>query len=240
MEYAKEKPAVSTPAKGGNGNWKPQTNESEGTTPDAKGDGNGNGKGDGKKDTKTTKEDRARVKAAQEEAKLVAEAEKAMLDLLGECVEKRKALLENQYNGEINKLKAKLATDKTLTENSKEAIRQIIVAKEKKLQEELDKLDDDNIKRKISEQQKQIESRLSIVKKGSEEELNLKLEQNRKKTDLDILALKQEEDAAQKGAATALMYRQQVLAELEQSGTATEEQLAQATASVEYAQSDDG
>ena len=29
-----------------------------------------------------------------------------MLDLLGECVEKRKALLENQYNGEINKLKA--------------------------------------------------------------------------------------------------------------------------------------
>lgn len=236
-----EKPAVSTPAKGGNGNWKPQTNESEDTTPDAKGDGNGNGKGDGKKDTKTTKttkEDRAKAKAAQEEAKLVAEAEKAMLDLLGECVEKRKALLENQYNGEINKLKAKLATDKTLTENSKEAIRQIIVAKEKKLQEELDKLDDDNIKRKISEQQKQIESRLSIVKKGSEEELNLKLEQNRKKADLDILALKQEEDAAQKGAATALMYRQQVLAELEHSGTATEEQLAQATASVEYAQSE--
>lgn len=219
--------------------------KSEGTTPDANGDGNGkgngNGKGDGKKDTKTTKttkEDRAKAKAAQEEAKLVAEAEKAMLDLLGECVEKRKALLENQYNGEINKLKAKLATDKTITENSKEAIRQIIVAKEKKLQEELDKLDDDNIKRKINEQQKQIESRLSVVKKGSEEELHLKLEQNRKKADLDILALKQEEDAAQKGAATALMYRQQVLAELEHSGTATEEQLAQATASVEYAQSE--
>jgi TP901 family phage tail tape measure protein len=227
---AKAKASVNTPT---------ETTDGNGTTPDANGDGNG--KGDGKKTTKTTKttkEDRARAKAAQEEAKLVAEAEKAMLDLLGECVEKRKALLENQYNGEINKLKAKLATDKTLTENSKEAIRQIIVAKEKKLQEELDKLDDDNIKRKISEQQKQIESRLSIVKKGSEEELNLKLEQNRKKADLDILALKQEEDAAQKGAATALMYRQKVLAELEQSGTATEEQLAQATASVEYAQSE--
>lgn len=227
---ATSKASVNTPT---------ETTDGNGTTPDANGDGNG--KGDGKKTTKTTKttkEDRARAKAAQEEAKLVAEAEKAMLDLLGECVEKRKALLENQYNGEINKLKAKLATDKTLTENSKEAIRQIIVAKEKKLQEELDKLDDDNIKRKISEQQKQIESRLSVVKKGSEEELNLKLEQNRKKADLDILALKQEEDAAQKGAATALMYRQKVLAELEQSGTATEEQLAQATASVEYAQSE--
>lgn len=231
----KSKTSVNTPT---------QTTEGNGTTTDTNnggngnGDNGGNGNGDGKKTSKTTKEDRARAKAAQEEAKLVAEAEKAMLDLLGECVEKRKALLENQYNGEINKLKAKLATDKTLTENSKEAIRQIIVAKEKKLQEELDKLDDDNIKRKIGEQQKQIESRLSIVKKGSEEELNLKLEQNRKKADLDILALKQEEDAAQKGAATALMYRQQVLAELEQSGTATDEQLAQATASVEYAQSE--
>ena len=224
---SKSKASVNTPT---------ETTEVSGTTTDTS--SGGNGKGDGKKTTKTTKEDRARAKAAQEEAKLVAEAEKAMLDLLGECVEKRKALLENQYNGEINKLKAKLATDKTLTENSKEAIRQIIVAKEKKLQEELDKLDDDNIKRKIGEQQKQIESRLSVAKKGSEEELNLKLEQNRKKADLDILALKQEEDAAQKGAATALMYRQQVLAELEQSGTATEEQLAQATASVEYAQSE--
>lgn len=231
----KAKASVNTPTKA-SVNTPTETTDGNGTTPDANGDGNG--KGDGKKTTKTTKEDRARAKAAQEEAKLVAEAEKAMLDLLSECVEKRKALLENQYNGEINKLKAKLATDKTLTENSKEAIRQIIVAKEKKLQEELDKLDDDNIKRKIGEQQKQIESRLSVVKKGSEEELNLKLEQNRKKADLDILALKQEEDAAQKGAATALMYRQQVLAELEQSGTATEEQLAQATASVEYAQSE--
>ncbi len=180
---------------------------------------------------------KAEAKAAQEEQKLVAEAEKAMLDLLGESVEKRRALLENQYNGEINKLKVKLATDKTLTEKSKEAIQQLIVAKQKKMQEEIDKLDDDNIKRSIENQQKLIESRLSIAKKGSTDELNLKLEQNRKKTDLDILALKQEEDAAQKGAATALMYRQQTLAELEQSGTATEEELEKARAAVAYAQS---
>lgn len=220
---------------GGNGseNWTAETNNAT----DSSTSGGGNS---GKKDKSksTSKEDRARAKAAQEEAKLVAEAEKSMLDLLGECVEKRKALLENQYNGEINKLKAKLATDKTLTEKSKDAIQQLIIAKQQKLQEELDKLDNDNIKRSIASQQKVIESRLSVVKKGSEEELNLKLEQNRKKTDLDILALKEEEDAAQKGAATALMYRQQVLNELEQSGTATEEQLAQARASVEYAQSE--
>lgn len=230
-------PAVKPGKGGGKVQTQPQTQETT-NNDSTNNNGGGNGGGGKSKSSSTSKEDKARAKAAQEEAKLVAEAEKAMLDLLGECVEKRKALLENQYNGEINKLKAKLATDKTLTEKSKDAIRQLIVAKEQKLQEELDKLTDDNIKKSIASQQKVIESRLSVVKKGSDEELNLKLEQNRKKTDLDILALKEEEDAAQKGAATALLYRQQVLNELEQSGTATDEQLAQARASVEYAQSE--
>ena len=221
---------------GGSGKLAETTETTTDTTSNSGGSSGSGSKKD--KSKSTSKEDKARAKAAQEEAKLVAEAEKAMLDLLGDCVEKRKALLENQYNGEINKLKAKLATDKTLTENSKDAIRQLIIAKEQKLQEELDKLNDDNTKKSIEEQQKLIESRLSVVKKGSLDEMNLKLEQNSKKADLDVLALKQEEDAAQKGAATALMYRQQTLNELEQSGTATEEQLAQARASVEYAQSE--
>lgn len=226
----KAKASVNTPT---------ETTDGNGTTPDANGDGNG--KGDGQKTTKTTKttkEDRARAKAAQEEAKLVAEAEKTMLDLLGECAEKRKALLENQYNGEINKLKAKLTTDKTLTENSKEAIRQIIVAKEKKLQEELDKLDDENMKKRIQDQQKLIESRLALVRKGSDEELAIKLQQGQEKLKLDLISLKQEEEAAQKGAATVLMFRQAALDELIASGTATDEQLARARESVEYAQSE--
>jgi TP901 family phage tail tape measure protein len=185
----------------------------------------------------SSKEDKARAKAAQEEAKLVAEAEKAMLDLLGESIEKRRAMLEAQYNGEISKLKAKLETDKTLTEKSRDAINQTITAKEKKLQEELAKLDDENLKIQIQNQQKLIDSRLSIVRKGAEGELNLKIQQGQKQLDLDLVALKQEEEAAQKGAATSLMYRQQALAELEQSGTATEEQLARAREAVAYAQS---
>lgn len=223
---------------GNGGNGKPTETTTEETETNNGNGGKGGGEVDEKAKKKAEKEAKARAKAAEEEAKLIAEAEKAMIDLLGESAEKRKALLENQYNGEINKLKAKLATDKTLTEKSKEAIAQLIKAKEQKLQEEIDKLDEDNIKRKIEEQQKLIESRLSIVKKGSADELNLKLEQNRKKTDLDILALKQEEDAAQKGAATALMYRQRTLDELEQSGTATEEQLTRAREAVQYAQSE--
>lgn len=202
----------------------------------------GNAKGDKDEDSKAAKkaekEAKARAKAAKEETKLVAQAEKAMLDLLGESVDKRKALLQNQYSGEINQLKVKLATDKTLTEKSKEAIRQLITAKEQKLQEELTKLDENGIKSRIEEEQKLITSRLSVVKKGSDEEYKLKVEQNKQKTNLDILALKQEEEAAQKGAATALMFRQQTLNEMERSGDATEEELAKARASVEYAQSE--
>lgn len=186
----------------------------------------------------STKTDRERAKAAQEEAKLVAEAEKALLDLLGESIEKRRAMLEAQYNGEINKLKAKLETDKTLTENSKNAIHQLITAKEMKLQEELAKLDDENMKKRIQDKQKLIESRLALVRKGSEEELAIKLQLGQEKLKLDLLSLKQEEEAAQKGAATALMFRQAALDELIASGTATDEQLTRARESVEFAQSE--
>lgn len=205
------------------------------------GDGSSTTSGGGsstKTDRGASKAERERARAAQEEAKLVAEAEKALLDLLGESIEKRRAMLEAQYNGEINKLKAKLETDKTLTENSKNAIHQLITAKEIKLQEELAKLDDENMKKRIQDKQKLIESRLALVRKGSEEELAIKLQLGQEKLKLDLLSLKQEEEAAQKGAATALMFRQAALDELIASGTATDEQLKRARESVEFAQSE--
>lgn len=182
--------------------------------------------------------DKDRAKAAEEEAKLVAQAEKAMLDLLGECAEKRRAMLEAQYNGEINTLKAKLATDKTLTEKSKDAINQLITLKQQELKDKLTALDEAEIKRQIEDQQKLINSRLSVVRQGSEDELNLKIEQSKKQLYLDLLELGQQEDAAKEGAETSLMYRQQQLAELEKSGTATKEQLDEARNAVEYAQSE--
>ncbi|GJG35821.1 phage tail tape measure protein [Prevotella lacticifex] len=220
-----------------------------GTTPtiedlQAQEDGGGTSGGSGGKgshgggNSAVSRADRQRAKAAEEEAKLVAEAEKAMLDLLGESIEKRRAMLDAQYSGEINKLKAKLETDKTLTEGSKDAIRQLITAKEMKLQDELSKLEDENLKKRIEEQQKLLDSRLALVRKGSEEELNIKLQQADEKLKIDLISLKQEEEAAQRGAATALMFRQAALDELMASGTATEEQLTKAREAVEYAQSE--
>lgn len=219
---------------GGGTSNTPATNTNTVETEETESNNTNGGKNKNKKTT--DKENKARAKAAQEEAKLVAEAEKAMIDLLGESVEKRRAMLEAQYNGEINKLKAKLDTDKTLTEKSKDAIRQLITAKETKLQEELDKLEEDNLKKRIQEQQKLLDSRLSLVRKGSNEELKIKLQQGEEKLKLDLLELKNEEEAAQKGAATALMFRKAALDELIASGTATDEQLARARESVAYAQ----
>lgn len=225
----------STPkSSSGGGTSTTETQTEEVTTSGGTGSSSGGG---GNKKT-SNKADKERSKAAQEEAKLVAEAEKAMLDLLGESIEKRRAMLESQYKNEINKLRVKLETDKTLTEGSKEAIIQLIKAKEMKLQEELAKLDDENMKKRFQDEQKLIDSRLAIVRKGSDDELRLKQQQLANKLELDLIALKQEEEAAQKGAATALMFRMAALEELESSGTATEDQLARAREAVVYAQSE--
>lgn len=94
------------------------------------------------------------------------------------------------------------------------------------------------MKKRIEEQQKLLDSRLALVRKGSEEELNIKLQQADEKLKIDLISLKQEEEAAQRGAATALMFRQAALDELMASGTATEEQLTKAREAVEYAQSE--
>lgn len=183
-----------------------------------------------------SKEDKSRAKAAQEEAKLVAQAEQAMLDLLGECVEKRKAMLESQYNGEIAQLQAKLDTDKTLTQKSRDAIETVISAKKQKLADEIAKLDDEEIKGQIERQKKAIDSQLETIEKGSQEELDLKKQSLEAQYKLDLQSLAQEEAARQKGVASALMYRQQQLDALESSGTVTAEQLVEAQNAVDYAQ----
>lgn len=59
------------------------------------------------------------------------------------------------------------------------------------------------MKKRIEEQQKLLDSRLALVRKGSEEELNIKLQQADEKLKIDLISLKQEEEAAQRGAATA-------------------------------------
>jgi len=150
------------------------------------GSGGGGGRGG---NGKTTAQ-----KQAELEAKALEEAEKAMLDLMKDTAAKRRQQLEQQYDGEIRKLKVKLATEKNLTETARTAIEKTILAKEQKKNEELAKLDDKEWERQVQDQQKLIQSRLSVVMKGSRQELELKKEQNEEKAELDLIALQRERE----------------------------------------------
>lgn len=143
---------------------------------------------------KSGKQDNAAKKAAELERKAFEEAEKAMLDLMKDTAAKRRAQLEKQYNDEIRKLTVRLNTEQNLTEAAKEAIRRTILLKEQKKNEELQKLDEKELERQIQEQQKLTESRLSVVMKGSWQELQLKKDQLNEQLRLNQLALQKEKE----------------------------------------------
>ena len=79
------------------------------------------------------------------------------------------------YDREIEDLKKRLETEKDLTEKAREAILEIIKAKEIQKENELDKLNDESLNREIERQQKQIQLQLDGVKEGTEEEHNLRV-----------------------------------------------------------------
>ena len=151
----------------------------------------GNKQGKGSRSGGGDKEAR---RQAEEERKAFEEAEKAMLDLMKDTTSKRRAQIEQRYDSEIRKLNVRLNTEKNLTENAKEAIRRTILLKEQKKNEELEKLSDEELKRQIADEQKLIDSRLAILKKGSEEEYRLKQEKNNQQAMLDQLALQREQE----------------------------------------------
>jgi len=176
--------------------------------------------------TSDAKAEKAAKKKAEAELKAMQEAEQSMLDLMEDTAQKRRMQIEKQYNDEIRRLKVRLATEKSLSEEAKEAIRQAIINKEQKLQQELEKLSEEELKRDVEQKQKLLSSRLSIAKKGSEDELRIKKEQNDQQLILDEQALKEEErvqmnDAQQRLQAAIAQYG----AESEQAQSAKEHQL---------------
>ena len=150
--------------------------------------------GDKQSKGKSGRQDNTAKKQAELERKAFEEAEKAMLDLMKDTAAKRRAQLEKQYNDEIRKLTVRLNTEKNLTEAAKEAIRRTILLKEQKKNEELAKLDDKELERQIQEQQKLTESRLSVVQKGSWQELQLKKDQLNEQLRLNQIALQREKE----------------------------------------------
>lgn len=133
---------------------------------------------------------REQEQQAKKEQEVLKAAHDAMLATMEDTIEKRRIQIETQYNDEINKLKSRLATERNLTATARDAINETIKYKEIKKNQELEKLSDENIKQEIARQQKYIDSRLSVVQKGSAEELALKKQKIEEETKLSLNNLK--------------------------------------------------
>ena len=146
-----------------------------------------------KRKTAAEKAARLQEQQAKKEQEVLKAAHDAMLATMEDTIEKRRTQIETQYNDEINKLKSRLATERNLTVTAREAINQTIKYKEIKKNQELEKLSDENLKQEVARQQKYIDSRLSVIMKGSQEELNLKKQKIEEEKKLSLNNLKNEE-----------------------------------------------
>ena len=133
---------------------------------------------------------REQEQQAKKEQEVLKAAHDAMLATMEDTIEKRRTQIETQYNDEINKLKSRLATERNLTATARDAINETIKYKEIKKNQELEKLSDENIKQEVARQQKYIDSRLSVVQKGSAEELALKKQKIEEEAKLSLNNLK--------------------------------------------------
>lgn len=128
---------------------------------------------------------KAEEKKRQEEAKkqmetelnLIRQAQESAIALLEEGAEKQRIIINNNYDKQISELKARLKNEKNLTQTARTQINTIIVNLEKQRQKELDKVSQDEINSAIAREEARIQALLETVKKGSQQELDLRIQQ---------------------------------------------------------------
>lgn len=81
-------------------------------------------------------------------------------------LEKQRQALQDAYNAEVADLRNKQKNDKDLTQQSREAINQIIINKQKKLQQDLAALDAQEQQRELQTQQQTLQLRLTQQSKA--------------------------------------------------------------------------
>lgn len=126
------------------------------------------------KSAKTTKNN-TQAEEAKKEQEEIRKAEDLLSQIVVQNLEERRKEIERQYDRQIEDLQKRLATEKNLTVKAKQAINVQIQTleqiKAKKITELETQFRDDDIKR----EQTYIEMRLEMVKKGSDEEYQLKM-----------------------------------------------------------------
>lgn len=129
---------------------------------------------------------------SSKEKEAIRAAEDAMLALLKDNNEKRKQEISLQYSREIEDLKNKLVKEKNLTAAARDAITQTIAAKEQQQAQALADLDAQISAEAIQRQQERIQLMLETVKHGTEQEYQLRLDQNKLNMEADLAATEQE------------------------------------------------
>ena len=159
---------------------------------------------------KKAAEDAIKIRKEKDDKEIEAirQAEDAMLSLIKDGIEKQRRQIILSYNREIEDLKKKLKEEKNLTQKAKDAINQTIKAKEQERINELQKLSDEEVQKNIEKETKRISLLLATVKKGSEAEYQLKLQQLMKQEEAELAAAYSEIASVEEREATKLAIRQ--------------------------------
>lgn len=141
--------------------------------PQSKGNG---GSTDKSKSDAAKKEAEAAKKRAEEERKLMEQLNAEMLKLVKDSAEKRRKVLEEEYDKQIRDLQHRLETDKELTQKGRETINKIVESLEKQKQDALSKLSEEELKRTYENQTKINETKLAALRNASNEEFAIRQE----------------------------------------------------------------
>lgn len=141
------------------------------------GEGNANSQAANKNKTKKSKKETSAAQAAKTEQDEVRKAEDLMMQLVEESAEKQRQVIIQSYDRRIEDIKIKLQTEKNLTVKAREAMNQQITALEELKQRDLDKLSAEQIQKSVEFENKRIELILTSIKKGSDQERDLKIQE---------------------------------------------------------------
>lgn len=119
----------------------------------------------------------AAIAAKQKELEAVRAAEDAMLTLVKDKREQARKEIELTYSRQIEDLRARLKTESDLTVKARQAINDQIKALEQQKAAELQKLSEEELQKEIDNRIKLISLQLEAVKKGSEQEYQLRMQQ---------------------------------------------------------------
>ena len=151
--------------------------------------------------------------AMKKENEAVKRAEELLLQLIGESYEKQRQAVVQSYDHRIADVKIKLTTEKNLTETAIRALNEQIVTLEKLKQRDLDRLSDEQMRKRIENTNKEIAMYLAAVRKGSLDEYNMKqqlLQNNQAVEESDVSRMVADEETKQEMlAAIRVKYAQQ-------------------------------